>query len=120
MNNWRDLFQDHILARGEMYFYDGAVQELHKTEHGYQAIVEGTEDYEVEIEIEEGEVCEMYCSCPYAEDGSHCKHMAAVLYVFCQVLFPKKSVGIPFFQQGIFPAFSGHYASLRMRACSIR
>lgn len=40
--------------------------------------------------------------------------------VFCQVLFLKKSVGIPFFQQGIFPAFSGHYASLRMRACSIR
>ena len=80
MNNWRDLFQDHILARGEMYYYDGAVLELHKTEHGYQAIVEGTEDYEVEIEIEEGEVCEMYCSCPYAEDGSHCKHMAAVLY----------------------------------------
>ena len=40
--------------------------------------------------------------------------------VFCQVLFPEKSVGIPFFQQVIFPAFSGHYASLRMRACSIR
>ena len=40
--------------------------------------------------------------------------------VFCQVLFPEKSVEIPFFQQGIFPAFSGHYASLRMRACSIR
>ena len=40
--------------------------------------------------------------------------------VFCQVLFPEKSVGIPFFQQGIFPVFSGHYASLRMRACSIR
>ena len=42
------------------------------------------------------------------------------IYVFCQVLFPEKSVGIPFFQQVIFPAFSGHYASLRMRACSIR
>ena len=50
MNNWRDLFQDHILARGEMYYYDGAVLELHKTEHGYRAVVEGTEDYEVEIE----------------------------------------------------------------------
>ena len=48
-------------------------------------------------------------------DGS--KHSC---FVFCQVLFPEKSVGIPFFQQGIFPAFSGHYASLRMRACSIR
>lgn len=40
--------------------------------------------------------------------------------VFCQALFPKKSVGIPFFQQGIFPVSSGHYVSLRMRACSIR
>ena len=41
-------------------------------------------------------------------------------FVFCQALFPEKSVGIPFFQQGIFPVSSGHYASLRMRACSIR
>ena len=46
--------------------------------------------------------------------------IADELTVFCQVLFPEKSVEIPFFQQGIFPAFSGHYASLRMRACSIR
>nr|WP_303181152.1 SWIM zinc finger family protein [Lachnoclostridium phocaeense] len=43
-------------------------------------MVEGTDDYEVDLEIEEGEVCEMYCSCPYAEDGNNCKHMAAVLY----------------------------------------
>ena len=48
------------------------------------------------------------------------KYLRQELDVFCQVLFPEKSVGIPFFQQGIFPAFSGHYASLRMRACSIR
>lgn len=47
-------------------------------------------------------------------------HIDTYGIVFCQVLFPEKSVGIPFFQQGIFPAFSGHYASLRMRACSIR
>ena len=47
-------------------------------------------------------------------------YLVAMDSVFCQVLFPEKSVEIPFFQQGIFPAFSGHYASLRMRACSIR
>lgn len=28
--------------------------------------------------------------------------------VFCQALFPKKSVKIPCFRQGIFPAFGGH------------
>lgn len=32
----------------------------------------------------------------------------AIFDVFCQVLFPKKSVRIPFFQQGNFPAFGGH------------
>ena len=59
--------------------------------------------------------------CP--QELTNCFDSAERIYlpaVFCQVLFPEKSVGIPFFQQGIFPAFSGHYASLRMRACSIR
>ena len=31
-------------------------------------------------EISNGEVTDMYCSCPYALDGRNCKHMAAVLY----------------------------------------
>lgn len=80
MSNWKDLFQEHILARGEAYYFEGAVLEPHKTEHGYHAVVEGTEDYEVDIEMEGGRVCEMYCSCPYAENGNNCKHMAAVLF----------------------------------------
>ena len=80
MSDWKDLFQGHILDRGEAYYFDGAVLELHKTEHGYHAAVEGTEDYEVDIEMEGGRVCEMYCSCPYAENGNNCKHMAAVLF----------------------------------------
>ena len=80
MNYWKDLFREHILARGEAYYYEGAVQDLEKTEHGYHAMVEGTEDYEVDIELEDGQICEMYCTCPYADDGNNCKHMAAVLY----------------------------------------
>ena len=28
----------------------------------------------------DGEVSDMECDCPYAEDGNYCKHMAAVLY----------------------------------------
>ena len=80
MSGWKKLFREHILARGEAYYYDAAVLELQNTEHGYHAVVEGTEDYEVDIEIEEGQIYEMYCSCPYAEDGNNCKHMAAVLF----------------------------------------
>ncbi|MCC2256130.1 SWIM zinc finger family protein [Ruminococcus sp. CLA-AA-H200] len=80
MSGWKDLFREHILARGEMYYYDGAVQDLEKTEHGYHALVKGTDDYEVDIEMEDGQICEMYCTCPYAADRNNCKHMAAVLY----------------------------------------
>lgn len=80
MSDWKDLFQEHILDRGESYYFDGAVLELHKTEQGYHGVVEGTEDYEVDIEMEGGRICEMYCSCPYAEGGNNCKHMAAVLF----------------------------------------
>lgn len=44
-----------------------------------------------------------------------------LICVFCQVLFPKKSVKIPCFHLGKFPAFGGHtHASRRMSACSIR
>lgn len=80
MQGWKELFQEHILERGRNYFYEGAVTELEQTENGYQAVVEGTEDYDVEIEVQEEEIADMFCSCPYAADGNYCKHMAAVLY----------------------------------------
>lgn len=79
-NGWQTLFKPHILDRGEAYWQQGHVAELHRTPDGIQAVVAGSEDYEVEIELEDGMVCDMYCSCPYAEDRSACKHMAAVLF----------------------------------------
>ncbi len=50
------------------------------TDHQIQAIVSGVDDYEVEINFHNNHITDMYCSCPYAEDGHNCKHMAAVLY----------------------------------------
>lgn len=80
IKGWKELFMSHILERGLNYYEDGAVVSLEQTESGYNAIVEGTEDYQVEIEIRDGRVQDMFCDCPYAEDGNYCKHMAAVLY----------------------------------------
>lgn len=80
MEDWKSLFRAHILARGLDYYKSGAVQDIERTETGYCATVEGTEDYEVEIEIRDDRIYDMECSCPYAEGGSYCKHMAAVLY----------------------------------------
>lgn len=80
IKGWKDLFRTHILERGLNYYESGAVVSLDQTESGYNAIVEGTEDYQVEIEIQNDRVRDMFCDCPYAEDGNYCKHMAAVLY----------------------------------------
>ena len=78
--NWESLFARHILERGYDYYCMNAVENLDISEDLIRADVSGTEDYEVEISLEDGEITDMYCSCPYAEDGRNCKHMAAVLY----------------------------------------
>ncbi len=80
MESWKNWFQPHILERGLAYFDEGRVSELERTEDGYTATVEGTEEYEVEILLDGDSIEDMICDCPYAEDGNACKHMAAVLF----------------------------------------
>ena len=68
-------------VRGYDYYCDGAVENMEVGHDDILADVVGTEDYEVEISLNDGEVTDMYCSCPYAAGGNNCKHMAAVLYL---------------------------------------
>lgn len=78
MTHWKYLFESHILERGKNYYKAGAVTKVKKDANGdYEAVVVGSEDYQVEINFEQGD---LWCECPYAEDGKHCKHMASVLY----------------------------------------
>ena len=78
--SWERSFSPQILSRGRNYYQNGAVSQLTRNAKGYTAVVEGTEDYCVEVEMEGSTVEFMDCDCPYAEDGNNCKHMAAVLY----------------------------------------
>ncbi len=80
MKPWKDLFRTHILERGLNYYEEGYVTLLEETSTGYTAVVEGTEDYDVEIELRDDRVYDMTCTCSYAAEGNYCKHMAAVLY----------------------------------------
>ncbi len=78
--DWKKLFTSHILDRGYDYYCDGAVENIDISDEVIKADIIGTEFYEIEISLCNGEVADMHCSCPYAESGSNCKHMAAVLY----------------------------------------
>ena len=76
--DWNESFTSLILMRGKKYFEEGRVCRIQHSNTTYFACVKGTEYYEVEITVEEGNVTEMFCNCPYAETDN-CKHMAAVL-----------------------------------------
>ena len=80
--NWERLFKPHILERGMAYYYEGCVEDLEINEDEITAVVEGSEPYDVSIDLDEGNVSGMECTCPYAEGGENCKHMAAVLYAW--------------------------------------
>ena len=79
---WEKLFEPHILERGYAYYREGAVTEINIGKDEIEATAEGSEDYSVTINLKNGQVEDMECTCPYAEDGAYCKHMAAVLYAY--------------------------------------
>lgn len=80
--NWSYLFSSTIRTRGRQYYRSGAITKIEKTGNVYTAIVKGSHTYRVSVTIQEGAVQGMTCTCPYAQGGARCKHMAAVL---CQI-----------------------------------
>ena len=75
------MFAPWILERGSNYWNDGCVENLSQDGNTVTAVVCGTEDYDVEIEMGRGgNIACMSCTCPYAAEGNNCKHMAAVLF----------------------------------------
>ncbi|HAG08366.1 MAG TPA: hypothetical protein DCK87_02185, partial [Desulfotomaculum sp.] len=84
-------FEEHIankiLDRGWDYFQNDNISSLVKEdENSYIAIVEGTDDYTVEVEIDgDNNIAYSSCNCPY-DMGPLCKHEVAVFYALRQML----------------------------------
>ena len=78
--DWQRLFPDKILERGYDYYINDLVDDFQLKKGTLTATVQGSEDYTVRIRFENDRISEMDCTCPYAEDGNYCKHMAAVLF----------------------------------------
>ena len=87
---WEYLFQRHILERGFDYYLEDRVSSFHLSDKTIEAVVEGSDDYRVKIRLGDSGISDMSCSCPYASDGTPCKHMAAVLYAYDDALDEEK------------------------------
>lgn len=78
MMEWQSLFEPRILERGLDYYQMGHVTNVIDEAGVLSAIVTGTQDYEVELDLSEEDNLGLFCECPYAADLNTCKHMAAV------------------------------------------
>lgn len=77
---WKKMFKSRILNRGYNYYMEGTVMEYHEDGDLITASVYGNACYDVAIRFNHKDVDDMECTCPYADRGENCKHMAAVLY----------------------------------------
>lgn len=78
---WKNMFLPHIWQRGVDYYRDGRVLDLQCQNNEVTAQVEGSEIYTVSVTFNKkgNGITDYYCDCPYGEDGTPCKHLAAVL-----------------------------------------
>ncbi len=68
-----------IIKRATSYYENGNVIDVAETRPGeFEATVEGSEDYTVQLKLEDGKITEYDCDCPY-DMGPVCKHIVAVI-----------------------------------------
>ena len=84
LNSFEQNIDETILKRGFQYFKKRLVHEPEELMKGeYEAIVDGTEPYTVNLTIKNDVVTEYVCTCPY-DMGPVCKHVVAVLFCLQQ------------------------------------
>jgi Uncharacterized conserved protein len=80
LQNFESQIDEQIVDRGLSYWKDGLVTNLEQTKEGlFDAVVAGTENYDIEVIIDSNVVIDFDCNCPY-DRGPMCKHVVAVLY----------------------------------------
>ncbi|MCA1035777.1 SWIM zinc finger family protein [Bacillus infantis] len=87
LSNFKSAIDAAILDRGHDYYIDGRLEHIEtNAENKYFFQAEGTDFYEVWVEIkEDGEIADSECDCPY-DYGPICKHQAAAFYQLAGML----------------------------------
>ncbi len=79
ITNFENHIETRFLDRGFHIYEQDYIQEIDAIGVGeFFAIVLGTTFYKVYVQIEEENINQWTCTCPY--DGEVCKHVVAVLY----------------------------------------
>jgi uncharacterized Zn finger protein len=80
IDKFEHQIDETILKRGLQYYKKGYVANVDELGSGeYEALVEGSEDYIVNLTIKGGIIEDYTCDCPY-DMGPICKHVVATLF----------------------------------------
>ena len=79
LNNFEERIDTRILERGFEYYKNDLILSIEQIDKGHwEAIVQGSEDYEVTIRVTAlGNIIESNCTCPY-DMSPYCKHEVAI------------------------------------------
>ena len=84
INEFEQHVEEDILKRGLQYFKKGYVSQVEELSGGeYEAVVEGSETYIVNLTLKNGVITDQSCTCPY-DWGPVCKHEVAVMFYLQQ------------------------------------
>ncbi|MBJ7880023.1 SWIM zinc finger family protein [Gelidibacter salicanalis] len=84
LNEFEQVIDEKILKRGLTYFKGGAITDFSEISTGeYEAIVSGTEEYTVQLEVSNNTIVAHNCDCPY-DMGPICKHVVAAIFYLQQ------------------------------------
>lgn len=84
LHQFEQSINETILHRGLSYFKNGLVNDPEEITKGmFEAVVEGTQNYLVHLQIENGIITDHSCTCPY-DYGPVCKHIVAVIFALQQ------------------------------------
>ncbi|MBU0978571.1 MAG: SWIM zinc finger family protein [Patescibacteria group bacterium] len=79
LQNFESAIDPQILSRGKSYYRKGAVVKLEQDGESWHAMVVGNDEYTVDVAVDQGEIVDYNCTCPY-DFGPLCKHEVAVFY----------------------------------------
>lgn len=92
LENFKDNINGIILDRGSDYYYEGNIVESFKNgENQYVFEIEGSESYEVIVELDDDdEIIYSECDCPY-DFGPICKHEVAAYFELVDIRDAERS-----------------------------
>ena len=91
--DFEKYFDYNILYRGESYYRENKILDIWCQDNLITAYIDGSEIYRVKLKVDDKEILNSYCSCPYSEDGEFmCKHITAILYYLRENKIPELEI----------------------------